>query len=53
MPITVSECIRRVKREIERTHTFPDSVSKRRRLEELGEMLKEYENQQAAGITEL
>lgn len=53
MTITLQECIRRVNREIERTQSFPDSVGKREHLQELEEMLRDYQKQQAAGVTEL
>jgi hypothetical protein len=53
MSITVEECIRRVKTEIVRTHAFASSLGKRERLEELEAMLKDYEKQQAEGVTEL
>jgi hypothetical protein len=41
----VQECIERVKAEITRTNSFPDSSGKRQRLAELEAMLAEYERE--------
>lgn len=52
MTFIVQECIERVKAEIARTNSFPDSVGKRKRLAELEAMLQEYGHADAEGTVE-